>query len=71
MTTANDTRLTFLLIILESDDSFLLQVNPHTHQLKLCDFGSAKKLVSFYAKGNIILYFGGYREIFGFIADAG
>lgn len=23
------------------------QVNPHTHQLKLCDFGSAKVLVSF------------------------
>jgi serine/threonine protein kinase len=24
-----------------------LLVNPHTHQLKLCDFGSAKKLVCF------------------------
>lgn len=27
--------------------SFNIQVNPHTHQLKLCDFGSAKVLVSF------------------------
>lgn len=26
---------------------FTVQVNPHTHQLKLCDFGSAKMLVSF------------------------
>lgn len=25
--------------------SLLWQVNPHTHQLKLCDFGSAKVLV--------------------------
>lgn len=24
----------------------VIQVNPHTHQLKLCDFGSAKVLVS-------------------------
>lgn len=24
----------------------LLQVNPHTHQVKLCDFGSAKVLVT-------------------------
>lgn len=23
----------------------VVQVNPHTHQLKLCDFGSAKVLV--------------------------
>lgn len=23
----------------------LFQVNPHTHQVKLCDFGSAKVLV--------------------------
>lgn len=23
-----------------------VQVNPHTHQVKLCDFGSAKVLVS-------------------------
>ena len=27
---------------------FNIQVNPHTHQLKLCDFGSAKMLVSVY-----------------------
>lgn len=27
---------------------FYVQVNPHTHQLKLCDFGSAKVLVSIY-----------------------
>lgn len=26
----------------------MAQVNPHTHQLKLCDFGSAKVLVSIY-----------------------
>lgn len=26
-----------------SDD--IMQVNPHTHQVKLCDFGSAKVLV--------------------------
>lgn len=26
--------------------TFHFQVNPHTHQLKLCDFGSAKVLVS-------------------------
>jgi len=26
---------------------FLMQVNPHTHQVKLCDFGSAKVLVCF------------------------
>lgn len=26
---------------------FTVQVNPHTHQLKLCDFGSAKVLVRF------------------------
>ena len=30
----------------EHDLVFILQqVNPHTHQLKLCDFGSAKVLV--------------------------
>lgn len=23
----------------------VVQVNPHTHQLKICDFGSAKMLV--------------------------
>lgn len=28
---------------------FLYQVNPHTHQVKLCDFGSAKVLVCFSA----------------------
>jgi serine/threonine protein kinase len=28
---------------------FNVQVNPHTHQLKLCDFGSAKVLVGFHA----------------------
>lgn len=27
--------------------SILFQVNPHTHQLKLCDFGSAKVLVGY------------------------
>ena len=27
--------------------SVVLQVNPHTHQLKICDFGSAKVLVRF------------------------
>lgn len=26
---------------------FDFQVNPHTHQLKICDFGSAKMLVSY------------------------
>lgn len=31
---------------------FLEQVNPHTHQLKLCDFGSAKVLVGFLASWN-------------------
>lgn len=25
----------------------VVQVNPHTHQLKICDFGSAKVLVRF------------------------
>lgn len=25
--------------------ALLFQVNPHTHQVKLCDFGSAKVLV--------------------------
>ena len=30
----------FILLIL-----LILQVNPHTHQLKICDFGSAKMLV--------------------------
>ena len=29
------------------DYYFLSQVNPHTHQVKLCDFGSAKVLVCF------------------------
>lgn len=58
VTTSKDTRLPCLLNILDSDGSFLLQVNPHTHQLKLCDFGSAKKLVSFYAKRNVILFLG-------------
>lgn len=28
--------------------SWSLQVNPHTHQVKLCDFGSAKMLVCLY-----------------------
>lgn len=27
--------------------SYFVQVNPHTHQVKLCDFGSAKVLVCF------------------------
>lgn len=26
-------------------DRIVVQVNPHTHQVKLCDFGSAKVLV--------------------------
>ena len=26
---------------------FSVQVNPHTHQVKLCDFGSAKVLVRY------------------------
>ena len=30
----------------------LKQVNPHTHQLKLCDFGSAKALVGFLVSWN-------------------
>lgn len=30
-----------------------LLVNPHTHQLKLCDFGSAKVLVILYTNINI------------------
>ena len=28
-------------------ECFSVQVNPHTHQVKLCDFGSAKVLVRY------------------------
>lgn len=34
-----------LVLYFEFDFQTSLQVNPHTHQLKLCDFGSAKVLV--------------------------
>lgn len=30
-------------------EDLFLQVNPHTHQVKLCDFGSAKVLVTHYS----------------------
>jgi serine/threonine protein kinase len=36
-----------LLVVLKC--VFSCQVNPHTHQLKLCDFGSAKVLVRYKA----------------------
>lgn len=37
-----------LLITMHAQDEFVIymQVNPNTHQLKICDFGSAKMLVS-------------------------
>lgn len=44
----------YLMVILH----FLEQVNPHTHQLKLCDFGSAKVLVGFLVSWN------GYISLF-------
>ena len=34
-----------MVLYFEIDFQTSLQVNPHTHQLKLCDFGSAKVLV--------------------------
>lgn len=34
-----------MVLYIEIDYQTSLQVNPHTHQLKLCDFGSAKVLV--------------------------
>lgn len=43
--------LNFDLVILLCKTDLLncyVQVNPHTHQLKLCDFGSAKVLVNFH-----------------------
>ena len=42
---------------------FLYQVNPHTHQVKLCDFGSAKVLVCF----SLSFHF---KHIFMFVTDA-
>lgn len=35
---------------------FCVQVNPHTHQLKLCDFGSAKVLVCFCLLWNFFFF---------------
>lgn len=34
------------------------QVNPHTHQLKLCDFGSAKVLVRIRSRGREAVVWG-------------
>lgn len=40
---------------LERTDIFLLQVNPHTHELKICDFGSAKMLVSLHIRTSVYI----------------
>lgn len=33
------------VLVIKCQYGLYLQVNPHTHQVKLCDFGSAKVLV--------------------------